>query len=147
MIVTNLNRMAQPCIRFDSKDVIQWNSRDCECGRTFRLLEGGVIGRIDDITKVKGVLFAPSACEEIIRSFSELGNEYQIVVPKMGSGQHIRIRVEPDTSEVSEDRMARAVEKFIETVKYRITITPDVEIAGIGELPRFELKAKRLIRE
>jgi phenylacetate-coenzyme A ligase PaaK-like adenylate-forming protein len=43
--------------------------------------------------------------------------------------------------------MTRAVEKFSETVKYRITITPDVEIAGIGELPRFELKAKRLIRK
>jgi phenylacetate-coenzyme A ligase PaaK-like adenylate-forming protein len=43
--------------------------------------------------------------------------------------------------------MARAVEKFIETIKYRITITPDVEITQIGELPRFELKAKRLIRE
>jgi phenylacetate-coenzyme A ligase PaaK-like adenylate-forming protein len=43
--------------------------------------------------------------------------------------------------------MAQAVEKFIETVKYRITITPDVEIAEIGKLPRFELKAKRLIRE
>ena len=57
------------------------------------------------------------------------------------------VRIEPDTSEVSGNRMARAVEKFIEIVKYRITITPDVEIAGIGELPRFELKAKRLIRE
>ena len=43
--------------------------------------------------------------------------------------------------------MAQAVNKFIETVKYRITITPVVEIVGIGELPRFELKAKRLIRE
>jgi phenylacetate-CoA ligase len=94
-----------------------------------------------------GVNIFPSALENLIREVPEFSNEYQIVVPKMGSGKHIRIRVEPDTSEVSEERMARAVEEFIETVKYRITITPDVEITEIGELPRFELKAKRLIRE
>ncbi|NQU14038.1 MAG: hypothetical protein HQ561_07810 [Desulfobacteraceae bacterium] len=43
--------------------------------------------------------------------------------------------------------MGEAVQRFMENVKYRITVTPEVEIAEIGELPRFELKAKRLIRE
>ncbi|MCJ7605528.1 MAG: hypothetical protein MUO19_05785, partial [Dehalococcoidales bacterium] len=42
MVVTTLNRMAQPCIRFDVKDLIQWNAQSCDCGRTYRLLDGGL---------------------------------------------------------------------------------------------------------
>ena len=66
MIITALDRYAQPCIRFDSKDIIEWAAEPCPCGRTFRLLKGGVIGRTDDITKVKGVLLAPTAIEEVV---------------------------------------------------------------------------------
>jgi phenylacetate-CoA ligase len=70
MIITALDRYAQPCVRFDSKDVIEWASDPCPCGRTFRLIKGGVIGRADDITKVKGVLLAPAAIEEVVRSMA-----------------------------------------------------------------------------
>ena len=73
MIITALDRIAQPCIRFDSKDIIEWADYGCGCGRTFRIAKGGVVGRSDDITKVKGVLLAPSAIEEVVRSFTELG--------------------------------------------------------------------------
>jgi phenylacetate-coenzyme A ligase PaaK-like adenylate-forming protein len=59
----------------------------------------------------------------------------------------MKIRVEPASDQISKGDMDRAVQQFIETFKYRITVTPDVEIAKVGELPRFELKAKRLIRE
>ncbi|MFH1491309.1 MAG: AMP-binding protein, partial [Pseudomonadota bacterium] len=67
MIITALDRQAQPCIRFDSKDIIEWAPDPCPCGRTFRIIKGGVVGRADDITKVKGVLLAPSAIEEVVR--------------------------------------------------------------------------------
>ena len=45
MIITALDRMAQPCIRFDSKDIIEWAPDPCPCGSTFRLIRGGVQGR------------------------------------------------------------------------------------------------------
>ncbi|MBT3260337.1 MAG: hypothetical protein HN366_28395 [Deltaproteobacteria bacterium] len=35
----------------------------------------------------------------------------------------------------------------MEEFKYSITFTPEVEVAEAGELPRFELKAKRVIRD
>ncbi len=75
MIVTAFDRMAQPCIRFDSKDMIEWSPDECECGRTFRLIKGGVSSRADDITKVKGVLLTPTAIEEVVRGIPELGDE------------------------------------------------------------------------
>ncbi|GAI36814.1 unnamed protein product, partial [marine sediment metagenome] len=78
MVVTTFDRFAHPCVRFDSKDIIEWSPIEkCECGRTFRLLKGGVIGRADDITKVKGVLLAPTAIEEVVRGIPELSDEYE----------------------------------------------------------------------
>jgi len=69
MVITTFDRFAHPCVRFDSKDIIEWSPIErCECGRTFRLLKGGVVGRADDITKVKGVLLAPTAIEEVVRN-------------------------------------------------------------------------------
>ena len=73
MIITAFDRHAQPCIRFDSKDIIEWASEPCPCGRTYRLIKGGVVGRADDITKVKGVLLAPSAIEEVVRGSGRSG--------------------------------------------------------------------------
>jgi phenylacetate-coenzyme A ligase PaaK-like adenylate-forming protein len=62
-----LDRFAQPCICFYAKDIIERDSATSDCGRTLRLIKGGVIGRADDITKVKGVLLAPSAIADVVR--------------------------------------------------------------------------------
>jgi len=136
-----------PLIRFRIKDLVRFNKETCECGRTFLRLDGGVLGRSDDMFQFAGVNIFPSAIENFVRDVEEFSNEYQLVVPKMGSGQHLKIRVEPVTLETSKEGMDRAIQLFIETVRQRITITPDVEVVEIGKLPRFELKATRVIRE
>jgi phenylacetate-CoA ligase len=128
-------------------DLVRFNRETCECGRTFLRLDGGILGRADDMFQFAGVNIFPSAIENFIREVLEFSNEYQIVVPKMGSGRHLKIRIEPATADISKERMKEAVKKFVETFKYRITVTPDVEIVELGKLPRFELKAKRVIRE
>ena len=147
LVLSNLCTESMPLLRFRIQDLVRFNKKTCECNRTFLRLDGGILGRSDDMFQFAGVNIFPSAIENLIREVPEFSNEYQIVVPRMGSGKHIKIRVEPDTAEVTSDQMSAAAKKFIDTVKYRITITPDVEITAIGELPRFELKAKRLIRE
>ena len=147
LVLSNLCTESMPLLRFRIRDLVRLNTEACECGRTFLRLEGGILGRSDDMFQFAGVNIFPSAIENLIRQVPEFSNEYQIVVPRMGSGKHLKIRVEPDTAEIDSGRMQQAVEKFIKTVKYRISITPDVEITEIGKLPRFELKAKRLIRE
>jgi phenylacetate-CoA ligase len=129
------------------KDLVRFNKETCDCGRTFLRLEGGILGRSDDMFQFAGVNIFPSAIENLIRGVPEFSNEYQIVVPKMGSGKRLKIRIEPDTAHIAQERLEEAVDKFIETFKYRITITPDVEVVEAGKLPRFELKARRLIRE
>jgi len=147
LVLSNLCTESMPLLRYRMKDLVRFNKETCTCGRTFLRLDGGILGRSDDMFQFAGVNIFPSAIENLIREVPEFSNEYQIVVPKMGTGKHLKIRVEPDSAEISKEAMEQAVKRFIETFKYRIAITPDVEIVEIGGLPRFELKAKRLIRE
>ena len=147
LVLSNLCTESMPLLRFRIRDLVRFDKETCECGRTFLRLDGGILGRSDDMFQFAGVNIFPSAIENLIRQMEDFSSEYQIIVPQTGSGKHIKIRVEPATADVSKEKMEQAVKQFIETFKYRITVTPDVEIVEIGELPRFELKAKRLIRE
>ena len=147
LVLSNLCTETMPLIRYRIKDLVKFNREPCECGRTFLRLDGGILGRSDDMFQFGGVNVFPSAIENVIRKVNCFSNEYQIIIPRMGSGNRLKIRVEPESSQVSSKDMQQALNRFIEEFKYRITFTPDVEVAEIGELPRFELKAKRLIRD
>ncbi|MBW1997343.1 MAG: AMP-binding protein [Deltaproteobacteria bacterium] len=147
LVLSNLCTESVPLLRYRMKDLVRFRRETCACGRTFLRLEGGILGRSDDMFQFAGVNIFPSAIENLIREVPEFSNEYQILVPRMGSGRHLKIRVEPAQADVGAEEIEAAVERFKETFKFRITITPDVEVAKAGELPRFELKAKRLIRE
>ena len=139
MVITALDRIAQPCIRFDSKDIIEWDSEPCSCGRTFRLIKGGVIGRADDITKVKGVLLSPAAIEEVVRSIKGLGDEFEVVVDKQGDIDRIKLKVElmPEASKQNIEPVLTDQLRLKTNLGYRI------EYYDYGSLPRYEVKAKR----
>ncbi len=147
LVLTNLCCESMPLIRWRMGDIVKFDVKKCDCGRTFLRLDGGVIGRADDMFQFGGVNIFPSAIENFLRGTKEFSNEYQVIAPQMGSGRHLRIRVEPSSSALSREEMDRAVKAFKETFKFRIGVTPDVEVVRMGELPRFEGKAKRVIRE
>jgi phenylacetate-CoA ligase len=147
LVLSNLCCESMPLIRWRMGDMVKFNCDQCECGRTFLRLDGGIIGRADDMFQFGGVNIFPSAIENFVRDTKEFSNEYQVVAPKMGSGKHLKVRVEPSSPALSQEEMGRAVEAFKEIFKFRIGVTPDVEVVKVGELPRFEGKAKRVIRE
>ncbi len=141
MVITALDRMAQPCVRFDSKDVIEWAAEPCSCGRTSRLIQGGVVGRADDITKVKGVLLAPSAIEEVVRGIEGLGDEYEVIVEKVGDADKIKLRVEvlPEAGE----QCTLIEHELLDQLRLKTNLRYDIEICGCETLPRYDVKAKR----
>ena len=141
MIITALDRIGKPCIRFDSKDIIKWADYTCECGRTFRMIDGGIIGRADDITKVKGVLLAPTAIEEIVRSIPELADEYRVTVSKKGEIDDIMLEVEFVVS--SEDIKDDVLRRLKDQLRVKLNLGLKIDVCPYGSLPRFEVKAKR----
>jgi phenylacetate-CoA ligase len=147
LVLSNLCCESMPLIRWQMGDVVKFNDKKCDCGRTFLRLDGGIIGRADDMFQFGGVNIFPSAIENFVRETKEFSNEYQVIAPKIGSGKHLRIRVESSSPTLSKEEMDRAVKAFKEVFKFRIGVTPDVEVTKRGELPRFEGKARRVIRE
>lgn len=142
IVITSFDRQAQPCIRFDTKDVSMWADRACDCGRTWRILDKGVHGRVDHITKVKGVLFSPVTVEEVVRSFPELDGEFEIIVEKRGDLDHIRLRLEmpPGLSDAGREDLSRRV---LSALRWKTQLNFDLEPQEFGALPRYALKARR----
>lgn len=143
LVITALDRLAQPCIRFDSKDIVEWAEGPCPCGRTFRLFKGGVLGRTDDITKVKGVLLSPTAIEEVVRGFNELSDEYQVVVAKKGDADEISLKVEirPGWEGSQEDLALRLKDRL----RLKTNLNYRIEFHPFHSLPRPEGKARRFL--
>jgi phenylacetate-CoA ligase len=140
-VITALDRIAQPCIRFDSKDVAEWAEAPCPCGRTFRIIKGGIVGRADDITKVKGVLLAPTAIEEVVRSIQGLSNEFEVVVIKKGDLDDITLKIEllPD----GEARRESILSHLKEQLRLKTNLGYNIEVHPFNSLPRYEVKARR----
>lgn len=141
MVITAFDRIAQPCVRFDSKDIIEWASEPCSCGRTFRVIKGGVVGRADDITKVKGVLLAPSAIEDVVRDIEGLGDEFEVIVDKMGDVDRIKLKVEIATG--YEGKKDEIISVLKDQLRLKTNLGYRIEMYDYGELPRYEVKAKR----
>ncbi len=140
IVVTAFDRLAQPCIRFDSKDVAMWGDV-CECGRTFRVLKGGVQGRIDHITKVKGVLFTPVAVEDVVHCIPALGNEYELIVTREHDVDKITLKFEivPGCEQREEELKA----ELSRQLKLKTNLHYNLECCPFGTLKRYEVKAKR----
>jgi phenylacetate-CoA ligase len=113
----------------------------CSCGRTFRVLDGGIHGRIDHITKVKGVLFSPVSVEEVVRGTAELGDEYELIVTKKGDTDQITLRVEIDPSaKTPQDAIQSELSRQL---RLKTNLAYKIEFHPFGSLPRYQVKAKR----
>ena len=141
LVITALDRLAQPCVRFDSKDVIEWAPEPCPCGRSFRLIKGGVLGRTDDITKVKGVLLSPTAIEDVVRSIQGLSDEFEVVVDKKGETDRITLKVE--LLDENQAQLKTIESRLQDQLRLKTNLGYHLEFHPYGSLPRYEVKARR----
>jgi phenylacetate-CoA ligase len=142
LVITNLGRLGSPVIRYRTGDLVRTGSRQCPCGRPYVLLDGGVLGRADDMTIVRGVNVFPSAVENVLREFSEI-EEFRVEVSAQNTMQEIKLILEPHPNENAVHELAQRVGQ---RVRERIGLRPQVETVTPGTLPRFELKAKRFFK-
>ena len=142
LVITNLGRLGSPVIRYRTGDLVQPSLRPCPCGRPFILLDGGVLGRADDMTIVRGVNVFPSAVENLLREFSDI-EEFRVEVSAQSAMQEMKIILEPRPDASALHALA---ERVGERVRERIGLRAQVETVAPGSLPRFELKAKRFFK-
>ena len=134
LVVTNLGRAGWPVIRYRTGDIVLAGARSCACGRTFLTLPGGVIGRTDDLIVLRGVNVFPSAIESIVRGFDV--DEFRMVRTRNGALEELTVEVE-----ASGDVAAR----LADAVRERLAVRIPTRAVPQGSLPRWELKARRLV--
>jgi phenylacetate-CoA ligase len=142
LVITNPGRIGSPVIRYRTGDLVQPSLQPCPCGRPYVLLQGGVLGRVDDMTVVRGVNVFPGAIENVMREFPEI-EEFRVEVFTREAMQEIRLILEPGVDQNASSGLA---EKVDQRMRRRIGLRPRVEIVQPGTLPRFELKAKRFFK-
>ncbi|MBY8851845.1 AMP-binding protein, partial [Saccharothrix sp. MB29] len=144
-VTTGLGRESMQIFRHWTEDlVIRRPSHECGCGRTWDWYDGGILGRVDDMKKIRGVSLTPVMIEDVLRGFPEVG-EHQTVLRTDRGLDTVLLRVEV-IADLGAD-IVRLPERISDQVKHEIVLRPQVEIVDRGALPRFELKAARFYDE
>lgn len=142
LVMTNLGRWGAPVIRYRTGDQVVMRRARCACGRWFARLEGGILGRIDDMLIIRGNNVFPSAIEGILRSFADVVEFRTTVVTREGMSE-LKIEVEPSPGVDGAALTARVAQ----AIRDRLHFRPDVTAAPPGTLPRYEMKSRRMVRD
>jgi phenylacetate-CoA ligase len=134
LVLTNLHRAGSPLIRYRTGDLVRVDTQPCPCGRSFLRLDGGLLGRVDDMIHLRGNNVYPSTLEAVIRRFAEAA-EYRIEIDQTASLTALRIEVEAP---------AAVAERIDRAIRDELLFRADVRAVGAGSLPRFDMKAKRI---
>jgi phenylacetate-CoA ligase len=141
-VMTSLGREGICMFRYLTNDlVVKLPYTACSCGRTWDIYQGGIQGRHDDMRKIRGVWFVPSMVEDVVRGFPDI-DEYQCTLDTIDALDTLIIHIEPRPGLPKSEHDTLRL-RFTLEAKRVLSITPRVEIAAPGTLPRFEMKAKR----
>jgi len=142
LVFTSLYRKAMPLLRYRTRDVVQLADRRCPCGRTLIAFEGGVLARLDDMKKVRGVIVYPRRVEELVRPHADV-DEFQIVFRRREGLDDILIRIDPSPALSPGERDGLRA-KLADDLRTGLGIRVTVEIGEAGSLPRWDHKARRV---
>ena len=142
LVLTTLDRVGSPLLRYRSGDLVRPRAASvCACGRSELALEGGILGRSDDMVIVRGVNVYPSLIEDIVRSFPEV-TEYRVQLDCRQALTELSLEAEVADAGASSGLRRRLEQSFQSLLNLRVPI----RVLPSGSLPRFEMKAKRWVR-
>lgn len=132
LVLTTLDRTSCPLLRYRTGDWVK--KRMCH---DHLCLEGGMLGRVDEMAVIRGVNIYPSAIENIVRRFPEIG-EFVIEQKKVDNMDEIELLVEVDGN-VAKSLLKNLEHRLRDTLHLRIP----VRLVEPGSLPTGEFKARR----
>lgn len=141
LVITTLGRTGSPLIRYRTGDRVTLTRGRCACGRWFSRAEGGIVGRVDDMLHIRGNNVFPSAVEAVLRRFDEVG-EFRLSVVTSGGMNELKVELETGPGA----REANLLQRVELAMQRDLHFRPLLEIVETGSLPRFEMKARRVVR-
>lgn len=126
-------------------DVVQVSTGPCPCGASgFRYK---VMGRGDDMLKVKGVMVYPAAIDGVITSFvPEVTGEFRIVLGEPPPKVKPPLRLKIEYGSGCEGRLEEIEKRVVGKMHDKLKIRPAVEWLAPNTLPRSDKKTQLIER-
>lgn len=141
LVLTNLGRSCMPAIRYRTGDLVKYKEGICPCRRTFRLVEGGVLGRKDEMIVIRGVNVFPNVLANLIESHIQPGEDYRIEAYKEKGIDELAVKLELKGEDKKE-----VIQRIIrDEIKAKLNLRVEVEVVPIGILSKLTFKAKHFI--
>lgn len=139
LVITTLKKEGAPLIRYRTHDLTRKLKGKCKCGCTFPRIDT-LIGRSDDMIKIKGVNIFPSHIEEALATIFGVSSEYQVMIDHLNGKDILTLFFE--VNDISNKPAIEREVKIAAKQKMGITVVPNAVM--IGELPRSEKKSNRI---
>jgi len=140
IVITTFRKEAAPLIRYRTHDISRIIPGTCPCGSPYPRLDR-IVGRSDDMIKVKGTNIYPAQVEEILKSIDGFSSEYRIILDNEDLRYRMIVHAEAFEGTDAEE-LGRELER---ACKSGLGIKVIPEVLKIGDLPRSEKKTKRVI--
>lgn len=139
LVITTLKKQGAPLIRYRTHDLTRFIPGECPCGNKHPRIDT-ILGRTDDMVKVKGVNIFPSQIDELLSGVEGASSEFQFMIDHMNGKDICTLFVETTPGANKYELERELQEKF----KYKIGILANIKPVEIGELPRSEKKSTRV---
>lgn len=140
LVITTLRKQGAPLIRYRTHDLSRILTGSCPCGCPYPRIDT-ILGRTDDMVKVKGVNIFPAQIEEMLREVEGTSSEYQVMIDHLNGRDIMTIFFETNLTDDARRHLENAVRDHCKA-KIGIQIVP--KAVSIGELPRSEKKSTRI---
>lgn len=145
LVMTTLNREANPLFRYRTRDITRIIPGECPCGRTHRRIDR-ITGRSDDMFIIKGCNIFPMQIEGVLLRVPEVGDDYRITIePRQGQDEMIvEVEVKRNWFRGDLEFLDKLQRRITHLIRDEVLITPSVKLVEPGSVPKAEGKAVRV---
>jgi len=141
-VVTHLDKESAPLIRYRRGDIERVYFSTCTCGHPSHRIQ--VVGRVDDMLKVKGVMLYPAAVKDLVSGFMpRTTGEIRVVLDKPGPrvDPPLKIKVEhgPEMDNATLNQLRLDLKRKMHEMLH---INPEIILLPPQTLARSEHKGK-----
>lgn len=139
LVITTLRKRGAPLIRYRTHDLTRILTGDCPCGCKFPRIDT-ILGRTDDMVKVRGVNIFPSQIDEMLAGIKGASSEYQLIIDHLEGKDICTLFVEAERDVNFYELEIEIQNSFRAAIGISIIAKP----VEIGDLPRSEKKSTRV---
>ena len=133
VVVTDFSNECYPLVRYGTGDLSILDEDECRCGRTSYKLKG-IMGRADEVTKIKGMFVHPRQIDEAAAKFPDEIEKIRVVVTRSGVADMMTVEIQLKQGVVGTDTLKTAIdEKIRESTKLRGNTVFVAEIPAGGK--------------